>query len=215
MAVRAEASSSSGQRDWWLRAVLVLQSQRAVFAALKDESQDAVEARQEPVTALVFLAGIAGVLLAPRFGRMMDDHAVDGLLVAVIAVAAGGMYGFFAFWVFGWGLSACVSTLHGSARAHLCRHLLAYSAAPLALSLFLVWPLKLALYGSRVFKSGGPDSGTGGTVLRWIALGFVGWSLALLVVGLRTVEGWSWPRALVPPAALTAVVLLIWAAVGR
>ncbi len=56
----------NSQRAWWLRTALVLQAPRSVFAALRDESDEAVENRQEPVTALVFLAGIAAVIAAPR-----------------------------------------------------------------------------------------------------------------------------------------------------
>ena len=79
MEAHAEPSQSSGQRDWWLRALLVLQSPGAVFAALRDESDEALEDRQEPVTALVYLAGIGGVLLAPAFGHLHDNFAIDGI----------------------------------------------------------------------------------------------------------------------------------------
>jgi len=211
------ASEPQSQRDWWLRTLLVLQAPRAVFAALRDESQDAVEARQEPVTALVFLAGIAGVLLAPRFGRLYDDPEVDALLVVVIAVAAGGIYAFFSYWVLGWALSLGVRAVGGDAPARRCRHVLAFAVAPLALSLVLVWPLRLGVYGGDVFRSGGADSGTGGEIFAWLLLAFVLWSLALLVVGIRTVQRWTWVRAAGASAfaiALLAFVVGAWRVVG-
>jgi hypothetical protein len=34
-----------------------------------------------------------------------------------------------------------------------------------------------------------------------LAAGFVAWSLALLVIGVRSVHGWSWRRALAATAA--------------
>ena len=53
---------SALERSWWLRAPAVLVAPRAVFVSLRDESEEAVEARQEPLMAIAGLAGIAGVL---------------------------------------------------------------------------------------------------------------------------------------------------------
>lgn len=217
MAIPAEVSPPQSQRDWWIRAVLVLQSPRAVFWALKDESEDALDARQEPVTALVYLAGIGGVLLAPAFGRLFSDYAIDGLNLIVIVIFAGAIYGFFGYFLLGWTLSRGIAALHGSARARLCRHVLAYSLAPLAFSLVLVWPVRLALYGGDLFKEGGSDASTSGEVLRWICVGTAAWSVGLLVLGVRTIERWAWWRAAAASVfaiALTAVVLALWSFVA-
>lgn len=217
MAVRAETTPEQSQRDWWLRAVLVLQSPRSVFLALKDESDEAVEARQEPVTALVYLGGIAAVLLAPAFGHLKDDYSLDALNIAVIVVFAGAIYGFFGYWLLGWTLSRGIAALKGTARAHLCRHVLAYSLAPLVLSLLIVWPLRLALYGSDLFKDGGSDSSTAGQVLYWVCVGMGAWSVGLLVLGVKTVQSWPWWRAAAASAfaiGLTAFVLALWSFVA-
>ena len=47
------------EKAWFLRALLVLQSPRPVFAALRDDSDEAAEARQDAGGAIVWLAGIA------------------------------------------------------------------------------------------------------------------------------------------------------------
>ena len=60
MAARAE--SYTDEKAWFLRTLLVLQSPRSVFAALRDDSDDAAEQRHDVAGALVWLAGIAGVL---------------------------------------------------------------------------------------------------------------------------------------------------------
>ena len=65
------------------------------------------------------------------------------------------------------------------------RHLLAFAAAPVALSLFLVMPLRLAVYGEDVFRSGGSDRGAGAWAFAGVELAFVAWALVLLVLGLR------------------------------
>jgi hypothetical protein len=104
-------------------------------------------------------------------------------------------------------LLAASRTLGGHGSYRRARHLLGYAAAPLALSLLLVWPVRLAVYGEDVFRTGGSDSGTGDTVFEALALGFGGWTLALLVIGMRAVHGWPWLRAV-------GAVLLAAAPVG-
>jgi hypothetical protein len=190
----AEVAPDS-QRAWWLRALMVLQAPTPVFAALRDDSPDAEDARSEPVTALVFLGGIAAVLMTPSFGRLFDDPLIDGLLVFVIAIIAGSIYGFFSYYVLGWALSLGVKALGGEARSKHCRHVLAFSLAPLVLSLIVVWPVRLAAYGGDVFKSGGSDSGAGGQLLGWLCVACALWSVGLLVYGLKTILRCDWFRA--------------------
>ena len=62
MSSQAQAPPESLQKEWWLRVVMVLQSPGAVFRALRDDSDEAAGARQEPALLLVLLAGIAVVL---------------------------------------------------------------------------------------------------------------------------------------------------------
>ena len=201
---RASAASSA-QRAWWLRAALVLQAPLAVFTALRDDSDEAANARQEPVTALVLLAGIGGVLAGPTTGRLLDDPEIDGLLVAVLVFLAGGLYGLFGYWVGGGALHAGTLGAGAAGSYRRARHVLAFAAAPLALSL-LVWPLRLAIYGSDLFRRGGSDAGAGGRVFDFVELGFVVWAAGLLVVGVHTVYRLSWLRAL---AALAVAVLVL------
>jgi hypothetical protein len=62
---------------------------------------------------------------------------------------------------------------------------LAFASAPIALSLLAVWPVRLAVYGEDVFRSGGSDHGAGNTAFVAIELAFVAWAVGLLVFGLR------------------------------
>ena len=55
----------------------------------------------------------------------------------------------------------------------------------LALSLLLIWPVRLAVYGEDLFRSGGSDHGGGNEAFVGLELAFVVWSAALLVMGLR------------------------------
>ena len=215
MSTRAHPAASTDERAWLLRAVLVLQNPGAVFAALRDDSTEAARARAEPITALVILAGIACVLWTPTYGRLMDDPVYDGLLVAVVAFIGGGIYGAAVYWVSGAIVHFAVRATGGGSSFRLARHLVAFAAAPLALSLFVLWPVRLAVYGSDVFRSGGADHGAGDDVFIALALGFAVWAFALLFVGLRVVHGWPWSRALgtfaLASLALIGLPLLIYA----
>ena len=194
MAARTEPASLD--REWMLRTLAVLQAPRAVFAALRDDSDEAAHARQEPVLALLWLAGIAGVLLTPTARTLMDDSARDGLVVAVIAFLGGGFYGALVYWLGGGLVHGASHALGGQGSYRRARHVVAFAAAPLALSLLLVWPLGIAAFGGDVFRTGGSDTGVGGAVLYVAAFAFVAWSVALLAVGIRAVHGWTWARAL-------------------
>jgi len=194
MAARTEPASLD--REWMLRTLAVLQAPRAVFAALRDDSDEAAHARQEPVLALLWLAGIAGVLLTPTARTLMDDSARDGLVVAVVTFLGGGFYGALVYWLGGGLVHGASHALGGQGSYRRARHVVAFAAAPLALSLLLVWPLGIAAFGGDVFRTGGSDTGVGGAVLYVAAFAFVAWSVALLAVGIRAVHGWTWPRSL-------------------
>jgi hypothetical protein len=194
MAARAEAHTS--EKAWLLRTLLVLQSPRPVFAALRDDSDEAAGARQDPVGAIVWLAGIAGVLATSFASTLMDNPERDWLVVAVWAFFGGALYGFGVYLIGGKVLHVALRRLGSRGSFRRARHLLAFAATPIALALFLYWPIRIAIYGEDLFQTGGPDGGTGGSVLAWIFYAFVAWGLLLLLVGVRTVHGWSWRRSL-------------------
>jgi hypothetical protein len=198
----------SPAREWWMRTVLVLQSPRAVFVALRDDSNEAASNRAEPVLLVVWLAGIASVLSTAVAGRLMDTQDYDALLVAVWTFLAGGLYGGFAYWAFGAALHGGVKSLGSQGSYRRSRHLLAFAAVPLALSLVL-WPMKLALWGDDVFQRGGADAGDGGVVLGVLSAAFLLWSMGLLVLGVRAVHGWTWGRAVGAVGIAAALPLLV------
>lgn len=204
------SSAPQSERDWWLRALLVLQAPGPVLASLRDDSEQAEQARQEPVTALVFLAGIAAVLASPGTGTLMDRDQIDGLVAAILVFLAGGIYGVFGYWAGGGALALGMRGAGVEGTYRRARHLLAYASAPLALSLLVLWPFRLALFGGDLFRRGGDDAGTVGQILDGLEWAFVVWSVALLAVGLRLVYRLDWRRAL---AALGVAVLALLALV--
>jgi hypothetical protein len=192
----AQANPRNDEKAWFLRALLVLQSPRPVFAALRDDSDEAAEARQDAVGAIVWIAGIAAVLATTVASRLLDDVEMDGSLVAVWAFLAGGLYGFGLYFVVGKVLHVALRKLGSRGSFRRACHLLAFAAAPIALALFIYWPVRIAIYGGDLFRTGGTDGRGTGSVLAWVFYGFGVWALALLVIGVRVVHGWSWARSL-------------------
>jgi hypothetical protein len=184
------------QREWWLRALAIFQRPSLVFGALSDDSDDAAEARQEPVLAIILLAGFAGVMSTSLAGRALDDPAYDGSSFAVLAWAflGGAVYAFVVYWLGGLMVHALTRGFGGSSSYRQARHVVGFAAAPLALSLLLVWPVRLAIYGGDVFRRGGSDTGVGDKIFEGLVVAAFAWMIVLVIVGARTVSGVSWPR---------------------
>ena len=166
-------------REWWLRTLLVLQAPRPVFAALRDDSDRAASDRAEPVLLVVVLAGMALAFASNA------SSGYDGLLLPVWLLIAGGITGTAGYWFFGAVLYGAGRALGSAGSYRRSRHVLAFASVPLALSLAL--------------------SPVGRTAFSWVVLAFVAWSAGLLLIGVRSVHGWTWQRAAAASAVPVAV----------
>ena len=214
MASAQTARASALERNWWLRAPAVLVAPRAVFASLRDESDDAVEARQEQLIAIAGLAGIAAVLGTPVARSLLNDYDVSVSLLPVWAFVGGTFYAFGVYWLGGGLLYGAARRLGGLGTYQRARHLLALASAPLALALFTLWPLRIAIYGEDLFRTGGTDWGPGDRIFGGLLYAAFAWSALLLVVGVRSVHGWSWGRSAATVAlAAVAPALIVLATI--
>jgi hypothetical protein len=212
--VNAEAPTAaepSREKQWWLRTIAIFQSPQHVFAALRDESKADMEAREEPVLALIILAGIAGILLVPETGRLLDDPAADdsSAVLGVLVFLSGGIYGIVTYWLGGALLYVGIRGAGSSGSYRRARHIFAFAAAPTVLGLLLIWPIRLAIYGTDSFRSGGEDNGTLPFLFELAAVGFALWSLGLLIYGISVVERWRLLRAGVSVALAVLAVLVL------
>lgn len=205
----ALATDLSPTRAWWLRVPAVLVSPRSVFFALREDDEDDVGARGEPVLLIVLLAGIAAVLATPTAADILDNPEYDGMLLAVWAFIAGALYGAVGYFVIGFCLFFGVRLLGSLGGYRRARQTVGFALVPLAASLIVTLPLRLALYGGDTFRGGGADEGLGGDLLLALQLGAAAWSLVLLVVGVRVVHGWDWLRTLGSVAAAAALLAAI------
>jgi len=202
--VESARGEAALQRAWWLRVPAVLLAPRPVFAALRDDSAEAARARQEPVSAIAGLAGVAGVLSTSVARHLLNDGSIDTVVIPVWAFIGGACYALVVYWILGGCLYAAARGLGSLGSYRRARHLLAYAAVPLALSLLVFWPVRIAVYGSDLFRTGGDDYGRGDTIFGAVNLGFAAWSVILLLIGVRSVHGWTWSRA-AATVALAAV----------
>lgn len=210
MATTADTARASAlERSWWLRAPAVLVAPRAVFASLRDESEEAVDARQEPLLAIAGLAGIAGVLGTPVARQLLNQGGISPTEVAVWAFLGGLAYAVAVYWLGGGLLYGAARRFGGLGSYRRARSMLALSAAPLALALFTLWPARILMYGQNLFRTGGYDYGTGDRIFGGLLYFAFAWSAILLVVGVRAVHGWSWGRSLATVALAGALPALI------
>jgi len=205
----ADSSPTALERRWWLRAPAVLVAPRAVFASLRDESEAAVAARQEPLIAMAGLAGISAVLGTPVARHLLNDASFSVSLIPVWAFLGGAFYALAVYWL-GGGLLYGAARRFGGLGSYLrARHMLALSGAPLALALFTLWPLRIAIYGQNLFRTGGDDWGPGDRAFGGTLYLAFAWSAILLVIGVRSVHGWSWGRSLATVALAAALPALL------
>jgi hypothetical protein len=181
------------EREWWRRTLAVVAHPRPVFEALRNEDEDDLDARQEPLLAIVWLLGIAWVLADPVTGSIFDEPDYDWLVTAVWAFIYGGVVGFGAYWVLGGCLALGLRGLGSDGSYRRARHLIGFAGVPFVLSL-AVFVVRLLVHGGDVLSEGGDDEGTLGTLLYAAQLAGAVWTLGLVAYGVRAVEGWTWWR---------------------
>jgi hypothetical protein len=208
-------TSSALERSWWLRTPAVLVAPRAVFASLRDESESEIDDRQEPLTAIIGLAGIAGVLGTPVARGILNNPGTTPIIVAVWAFLGGLAYAVGGYWLGGGLLYGSARRFGGLGSYQRARCVLALSSAPLALALFTLWPVRILIYGENLFRTGGDDYGPGDQIFGGLVyLAFL-WSAVLLVIGIRSVHGWGWGRSLATVGLAAALPALLVLATAR
>jgi hypothetical protein len=209
MSAEAESRPAQAEREWWLRLFRVLTAPTSVFVWVRDDSDEAASARQEPITALVFLSGISIFLSTRTAGRLFDDIEFDWLLVVVEALVAGLLVAFQNFWIVGGAVYLGSRAADSAASYRQARHVTGLASAPFVLALVFVWPVRLAMFGADAFRSGGSDHGPAEIVFRTIDVGLLVWSAALVYLGVRALNGWSWARSAAGCAVAAAFFVLI------
>ena len=205
----ARAGSDAAQtrvRQWWRRVPRVLTRPTEVFVALREDDETDVEARSEPILAIVIVAGMAGILLTPAWGTLLDEESLDWLVLAVVTFIGGLLYGAAGYFLLGLVVWLGARAVGVDTRARKTRQVVGFAALPLALSIVVTLPAIVLTFGSDWFRTGGSDGGTGRIVVVSVGLAFALWSLGLLAVGLRATFELPW-RGVAGALALAGVIV--------
>ncbi|HEY2354836.1 MAG TPA: YIP1 family protein [Gaiellaceae bacterium] len=200
--------TSALERNWWLRAPAVLVAPRAVFASLRDDSDEAADERGQPIVTLIWFAGMAAVLATPT-ARSLLNQGGSPVVVAIWAFLAGGVYSLITYFAGGGLLFGSARRLGSLGSYRRARHLLALASAPIALTLVTVWPVRYAIYGEWLFHTGGDDWGPGDRIFGGLIYASFVWSGLLLVLGVRFVHGWGWGRSLATAGLAASLPILL------
>jgi hypothetical protein len=196
VSVSGQTTTDALEREWWVRLPRVLYAPAGVFAELRDESDEAGDARQEPLTALVFLTGIAMFIglfaLEQPYERYRE---LSALVLTVEMIFGGAAVALTNFWLGGAVVYLGMRGLGAETGYRLGRHLAGLATAPFLLVLLFVVPFRLGLYGMDLFRNGGSDSGAGRDVFITIDGIALVWTLVLVLIGIRQTQRWSWARS--------------------
>ncbi len=199
-------------RRWWRLLPRVLTRPVDVFVALREDDEIDVDARSEPILAIVIAAGMAGVILTPAWGTLLDEESLDSLVLAVVTFIGGLLYGAGGYFLLGLVVWLGARGVRVETRARKARQVVGFAALPLALSIVVTLPAIVLAFGSDWFRTGGSDDGSGRVIVVSVGLAFALWSLGLLAVGLRTTFELPW-RGVVGALALAGVLVALVAVV--
>ncbi len=205
-ALGASDDAQSHVRRWWRLLPRVLTRPTEAFVALRDDEHVDVEARSEPILAIVLMAGMAAMLLTPAWGTLLDEESLDWLVLAVVTFIGGLLYGAFGYFLLGFVVWLGARGVGVDTPARPVRQVVAFSALPFALSLLITVPAIVLAFGTDWFRTGGSDDGAGRVIVLAVGLAFGLWSLGLLALGLRTTFELPW-RGVAGALALAAVLV--------
>jgi hypothetical protein len=197
-------------RRWWRLVPRLVTHPTEVFVALRDDDEVDVDARSEPILAIVIVAGMAGILLTPAWATLIDEESLDWMVIAVITFIGGLFYGAAGYFLLGLVVWLGARAVGLEAPGRTARQVVGFAALPFALSFVVTVPIVLVGFGYDWFHTGGSDDGTGRAIVLSIALVFALWSLGLLALGLRTAFELPW-RGVAGALALAAVIIAAFA----
>ena len=163
----ADAKALSGSdeaqahvRRWWRLVPRTLTHPTEVFVALRDDDEVDVDARSEPILAIVIIAGMAGILLTPAWATLIDEESLDWVVIAVITFIGGLFYGAAGYFLLGLVVWLGARAVGLDAPSRTARQVVGFAALPFALSFLVTVPAVLVAFGYDWFRTGGSDDGT-------------------------------------------------------
>ena len=183
---------------------------REVFVALRDDDEVDVDARSEPILAIVIIAGMAGILLTPAWATLIDEESLDWIVIAVITFIGGLFYGAAGYFLLGLVVWLGARAVGLEAPSRTARQVVGFAALPFALSFFVTVPACSSPSATTGSAPAARTTAPARVVVLSIGLAFALWSLGLLALGLRTTFELPW-RGVAGALALAAVIVAAFA----
>lgn len=166
------------------------------------------------VTVLLMLGGIARSI--DRASRQNSGDHLSTFSILAMAVVLGGLVGWVFYHIYGWGMKVTGQWLGGRASAEEFRTVLAWALIPTVVSLVLTVPQAI-IFGDDLFRSEPQDTSDFAENARLlfgiIEVILAGWSLVILVCGVKLLQGFRTGRALsnilLPALVVVGVIILL------
>jgi hypothetical protein len=167
---------------------------------------------------LLLSAALGTALVFSYFWYWQMAVQIPNLLTLVgIGMLAGPPVGVLAVWIIGIGITTILKLGKTNLSARNCRAVFAYSALPLAATVLIVLFFEIGIFGPYFFDNNPPPM-----VINPVAyIGLLGiqaasgiWSFVLLVLGLRSASGTTWPGAVIAGCLGACVLALLVVAVA-
>ena len=148
------------------------------------------------VTQLLMLGGIARAVGRIDYERPHDASSISSALL--LAVLVGGLFGWFTYYAYAWGLSLSGQWLGGRASFNVCKTVIAWALVPTIVSLVPML-LVLDMHGDDSFRREVVRISLSNETLTYLLvileLILAVWAVSILLVGVRLVQGFSMVRA--------------------
>lgn len=167
------------------------------------------------VLVLLVLGGIVRSISRASERGMGDTMSTASVLL--ISVLVGGLIGWISYYIYAWALSFTGNWIKGAAEPETFRTVIAWSLVPSIATLILLIP-ELIIFGDDLFKSELSDvsmvKGIGLVAFGIFELALSIWSLVILVIGTKIIQGFGTGKAILnvflPILVLVIPLLLIY-----
>lgn len=166
------------------------------------------------------VSSVAGIGFAFLIFWIMKAADYSDSLVNIIGagVLAGSVFGLAAIPVFALFLKLTMKAFRMTVTFRSVMAVSAYACIPQVISVFLILPVKLMTFGTFYF-SGNPSPWSLKPSSYALLLGLdalcAGWSLSLLTIGVKTLIGGSWMRAMSVLAISLVLIILVLTVILR
>ena len=164
---------------------------------------------EKHVFLFLMLGGVVRSISRASEKGMGDNMSTGGVLL--ITIILGGLLGWISYYIYAWAMSFTGNWLDGEAEPIKFRTVLAWALIPSISSLIIIIP-EIIIFGDDLFRSIPQDQSNFNNI-SWIVFGLIEmglglWTLVILVIGIKLIQGFSTGKAILN-VILPGLIILI------